>query len=304
MTGPDPAAAAELRSLLIDRFPAWAGHLRASRPGSDVDQSLLSLPVPAHRGHSLELAVESTEVTVSWHDGRPPGPAERLFVFPESERADAHRVIVSFISDLVKGDWLLVRERLGPITRLLRGRDCDSIASFVHADDLGRIPARRIATVDSWPAQSTTVTPFQLRYPVLYLSPRLDVGVIRTPERFGRCAAVLMHREGFYDDLRVVDSDARLYEVTGSRIVWPRSSWARALVSILDLHYHVSVRLDLHGPAELEEIRARVHEAVENDPEILAEMTGHDPDWWRERLDQATTAAELIDSLAGGGIGA
>lgn len=287
-------AASELAALLVELVPAWEEQLRNREPGSDADEVCLSLPIPDNPPHRLDLRVMATEVEIAWDDGQPPGPAEKLFIFDASERAEAHRVVADLVADLRAGEVLVVRQRLGRFP----GPEGGSVPSFVRAEELAGIDPRRIAAVHCWDSRPARATPWQLSCPALYMSPRLDLGVLRDGARLSRCAAALMDRQRFYEELRIVDADAHLWQVASATVVRPRAGWARAIASFLDLRLSVAVTLDRLGPADLEEIRRRVQQAVANDPEILAEMTGRDPDWWQETLDRVTSARELMDCLA------
>lgn len=287
-------AASELAALLVELVPAWEEDLRRREPGPDGVEVFLSLPVPDHPPHRLDLRVMATEVEIAWNDGEPAGPAEKLFIFGESERAEAHRVVADLVAELIRGELLVVRQRT---VRLLRPEGA-SLPSFVRPEELGRIDPRRIAAVHTWEARPARATPWHLSYPALYMSPRLDVGVLHGGAGLSHRAAALVDRQRFYEDLRIVDADASLWRVAGARVVRPRAGWARAVASFLDLRVGVAVTLDRLGPADLGEIRRRVEQAAANDPEILAEMTGRDPGWWRETLERVAGAGELMESLA------
>ena len=57
----------------------------------------------------------------------------------------------------------------------------------------------------------------ELIYPVLCLSKRAGISVVRSPEAFGRGSAALFGA-GFYTGLRVVDASGAVYEVVSAEM--------------------------------------------------------------------------------------
>jgi hypothetical protein len=148
-----------------------------------------------------------------------------------------------------------------------------------------------------------TVTPGDLRYPVLCLSERAGIAVIRDAAAFGRSAAPLVWGARFYDGLRVVDASGALHEVVRAEVVRPGSAAGQAVARLFGTAVHVGVELRPVGPAALAELRARVLAEIDDDPEAVEEMTGRPPPWWREALERAADAGALVRATAAGAPG-
>ena len=144
---------------------------------------------------------------------------------------------------------------------------------------------------------SMTVRPSDLVYPVLCLSRRAGITVVRSPEEFGRSSAALVWRGGFYAGLRVVDAAGAAYDVVTADVVRPRSAAGRALARLLGAGVRVAAELRPAGPAALDELRARVRAEVEDDPEALEEMTGRAAAWWHEALARCADAGAVVRAV-------
>jgi hypothetical protein len=94
--------------------------------------------------------VSADEVQIHYYDGEPPGAAERLFTWDESDAVSALEEIARFVEDLLTARIVVVRERLPRFLSWLRGRDCDSLPWFVHTEELGQWKPHKIKAVYSW----------------------------------------------------------------------------------------------------------------------------------------------------------
>ncbi len=135
----------EVRSQFGESVAPQPSSDKTARPG-DIS---LTVPSPGHPGHFLEIAQYGTVVEVRYDDARPPGPAERLWIAPEGQFLAAAQGVGAFLSDLVNENVVVVRERLGWLTRLFR-RDCEDLAWFREIEELAANTSARIVAVYSW----------------------------------------------------------------------------------------------------------------------------------------------------------
>jgi hypothetical protein len=135
--------------------------------------------------------------------------------------------------------------------------------------------------------------PNELIYPVLCLSKRAGISVVRSPETFGRCSAALFSA-GFYTELRVVDASGAAYDVVDAEIVHPRSTLGQALARLFDANVRVDAKLRPAGRASLEEVAKRVTTEVSTNPEEVEEMTGRSARWWNETLETCADVADIV----------
>jgi hypothetical protein len=133
----------------------------------------------------------------------------------------------------------------------------------------------------------------ELIYPVLCLSKRAGISVIRSPDAFGRSSAALFGA-GFYTGLRVVDASGAVYDVVRAEITHPRSSFGRTLARLFDANVRIVADLRPSGRASLEEVRDRVTAEISGNPEEVEEMTGRSAKWWNETLASSTDAADVV----------
>ena len=130
-------------------------------------------------------------------------------------------------------------------------------------------------------------------YPLLCLSKRAGISVVRSSDAFGRCSAALFGA-GFYTELRVVDASGAAYDVVSAEIVHPRSAVGRALARLFDTNVGIVAELRPAGRASLEEVRDRVTTEVSENPEEVEEMTGRSANWWSETLVSCTDVADVV----------
>lgn len=146
MTESQPAE--RLRERLESQHPGWRGRLRVDTDGA---VQTVALDVPSHSGHRLAVEISPSEARVSYHDGLPPGPAEKQFIWANDPLSDGIEAVCRFVEDLTHGHVVLVRRRLSRLIRFLRMDEAESLLSFVPAAELAIWSSRRRgAIVKSW----------------------------------------------------------------------------------------------------------------------------------------------------------
>ena len=134
----------ETASLLCDRLakshPEWINNLRVDE---SAELPVVVLSLPHCPGHELSIEVQRTEATVAYSDGLPPGPAERLFVCATDTAEEGLDAVCEWIASLVRGEIILVRERLSRLVRFIRRQDCESLLWFVDGDEFKHWSLRR-----------------------------------------------------------------------------------------------------------------------------------------------------------------
>lgn len=141
---------AELSAAL----PDWARFLVDYGPQDDPQAApgsiqLTVLP-PAHPGHTLRVLLRGNTVEVVYDDARPPGPAEQVFAFNRPHVRDAARAVVAFVQEVIAERVVVVREPLGWVTRLLRGRQLKDVPWFRRREEVQAAAANRYPVVYSW----------------------------------------------------------------------------------------------------------------------------------------------------------
>lgn len=153
----DLEAARRLVGLLLEAFPEWDEKLRLDRSGQ--------LPVvavsPSHFPlHVLSVEVGRAEAIVAYSDGFPPGPAEQILTWRDGPLDEGLRGVRQWIAALVRGEVVLVRQRLTPFVRFLRRHDCNSVLRFVARAEFESWPRRRQRRIQrawSWDSRSMLV---------------------------------------------------------------------------------------------------------------------------------------------------
>lgn len=118
-------------------------HRGQAEPGS----VRLSFTDPRKPGHQADVVQRGNAFEVVYSDGKPPGPAEALFVFRDvAERSGAMEDTVTFLDSLFAGRVIAYRERIDSVTAWLRADGCRSILRFGTLDD---ITTRKPDTVEA-----------------------------------------------------------------------------------------------------------------------------------------------------------
>jgi hypothetical protein len=144
-----------------------------------------------------------------------------------------------------------------------------------------------------------TVRARDLRYPLLCLTRTLGVCLVQSAAELERCRAVVYWRGRFFDDLRIVDASGDTHIVVRASIRKPRSPLGQRLARLLDLPLQVDVEARRDTRVSIEEVRAIVSKAVDEDAEAFEEFSGKDVDWWNQSLSRCTTIEELMRLIAG-----
>jgi hypothetical protein len=73
----------------------------------------------------------------------------------------------------------------------------------------------------------------------------------------------------------------------------------RKLAQILEFERELRLRIEQTAPVGLAEPRAAVAHSIDEDAEGFGELSGRSVGWWRARLNQASSCADILASLTG-----
>jgi hypothetical protein len=106
-------------TLIVAAFPDWAESLEfpEAGEGSGQEDCWFNVIPPRYPTHRLYVAALGDSVEVRYDDGEPPGPAERMLVHLDRNPAAVAEAVVAFVRDVMSGRVVVVRERLGLLTR-------------------------------------------------------------------------------------------------------------------------------------------------------------------------------------------
>lgn len=126
-----------LITALAATHPAWESCAmpygpeddREARPGS----VRLSLPLPHEPAHRLDVALRGNTIEVAYECGPSCGRAEQQFIVIGEGFTPVVAEVCDFVESLLGGQTVVVRERLGRITRWLRRDGITELARFRSA---------------------------------------------------------------------------------------------------------------------------------------------------------------------------
>ena len=121
----NPTAESLARALLRDH-PDWEAF--AVPNGFSVPFS----KAPDHRIEA-EFRDDSDTIEVRYDCGGTCGRAEREFYFPDRDREETIQSVCEFVNSIYEGRTVVVVQRLGRITRFLRGDGITELAFFRSA---------------------------------------------------------------------------------------------------------------------------------------------------------------------------
>lgn len=123
----------------VAAHPEWRAQPVPYGPADDPDalegSVKLSLPVPHEAAHRLEVVLRGNTIEIAYDCGPACGPAERQFIFSDDEIEPAVAAVCDFVESLMRGQIVVVRERIGPVTRRLRRDDITELAWFRSAGE-------------------------------------------------------------------------------------------------------------------------------------------------------------------------
>lgn len=140
--------------LVLQVFPDLTNTLQCPGEGDRFDDCSCYMVPPTHPTHRLYIVTRYNAVEVRYDDGEPPGPAERLFADLDEDPAGVAAGVVEFVRDIIVGNVVVVRERIGRIATLLRTDHCGSLARFERADVVHRHRSTAIVAVYAWRADA------------------------------------------------------------------------------------------------------------------------------------------------------
>jgi hypothetical protein len=107
-----------------------------------------------------------------------------------------------------------------------------------------------------------------LHYPVLCLSRDTSISVRPDPGALCRCNAKALWGNRYFEGLLVFDSSARRYRVTDASPAVPVSAVRQGLMRLLNQSVPVRLSMEEIGPPSLEQVKERVLESIDGDPEF------------------------------------
>jgi hypothetical protein len=153
---PDFNFAAQLltQAVLADH-PDWQAHVFPYGPEDDPQAEEGSvkfcIPAPKEPTHRLEIAQRGNTVEIAYDCGSLALRAEAQFIWHnDGDIADAMEGVRAFLSDLIAGRVVVVRESLGKIVRFLRRDGVSELAHFRTADEIAGSPPERYSAIHTW----------------------------------------------------------------------------------------------------------------------------------------------------------
>src|SRR5262245_59029718 len=127
------AIAEELVAAVRRHFPGREFVVAANEddPLPEPGSVVLRCAHPQRAQHQVSITQRGNTVEVAYSDGSPPGPAEALFVFQSAiDCSAAIKEAVEFLERIFGGDIIVYRERIGGVSRWLRGDNVSSLFAF------------------------------------------------------------------------------------------------------------------------------------------------------------------------------
>jgi hypothetical protein len=140
---------------------------------------------------------------------------------------------------------------------------------------------------------ATTTEPI---FPVLCLSQDGSIAVADSAERLRRCNALAFFKNGYYDDLVVIDSRTNRFRVARVRVVPALSTVGRWFARVLNRRLQVELQLEATGSGSLDDAKQIVTEWLAREPDLWE--ASRDLDEWRAMVARAGTASALIALFA------
>lgn len=147
------AAGQQLFQAAVTRFGgrAFSVEVRSDDTDGGPGSITLTFTHPRRQAHQLQVVQRGNTFEVAFTDSDPPGPAERLFAYSTSEELpQVVAEVMEFLGQLFSGQVIVWRERLGPVTRLLRGFDTESLLWFAMREELTPPKHRRLVRLYDW----------------------------------------------------------------------------------------------------------------------------------------------------------
>ena len=123
-----------LLDVLAAGHPEWRALAKPYGPDDDREAEpgsvRLSLPMPGEPAHQIEVLQRGNTIEVAYHCGPACGAAERQFVFGDGDIELVAGHVRDFLDAIFTRQTVIVRKRLGPITRWLRRDRIVELASF------------------------------------------------------------------------------------------------------------------------------------------------------------------------------
>lgn len=137
-------------ATILEAFPDWAGTFETYEIAEPDEDAWFGVAPPNHPGHRLSVVMRGNSAEVRYDDGEPPGPAEKLFVDMDREPVAVADAAIAFIHDLMNNRILVVRERLGVITRFIRRDRAQSVPSFRQSSELQNRKPGTFVAIYEW----------------------------------------------------------------------------------------------------------------------------------------------------------
>jgi hypothetical protein len=129
-------------------------------------------------------------------------------------------------------------------------------------------------------------------FPVLCLSQDSSISVAESPERLHRANALAFFRNRYFEDMIVMDSQARQFRVVGADVVPALSVSGRWTARLLNKSLRVNLRLAPQGPGSLDDAKRIVAGWLDRAPDFWE--ASRDIGEWKDMVARADTARVLI----------
>ena len=136
----------------------------------------------------------------------------------------------------------------------------------------------------------------QLRYPVLKLSRDTSVSPARNTQEMTRCTAHAFFHNRYFEDMLVIDSEARHFRVVSAETIPALSGIRRWIARFLNKILIAKLALKLEREPSLDEAKRQVGLWMDRSPDSWE--ASEDLDEWKRCVTSAKTARDLIKIFA------
>ena len=137
-----------------------------------------------------------------------------------------------------------------------------------------------------------------MQFPVLCIPKGIGMYYVAATESLGRCRPSLFWRAKVYDGMRIVDSAGNAFAVRKSEIVRPATKFGQAIARFFDATVQLELVVQAIEPPPMEELKAAVQAAIDDDPESFEELSGKSVQWWNDTLSRASTPREVVNAFS------
>lgn len=132
--------------------------------------------------------------------------------------------------------------------------------------------------------------PSSVAFPALCIPKDGGVYAVSDLSELQQCRGSFRH----FDGLRIFDWEERAHEVTRVSVSRPASGIGRFVSRLFDLGITVDLETSSIGTASVPHVVSAVQKAIEDDPELFEELSGHSIQWWKAVLAEASSVRDVI----------